>query len=620
MYATKIQLRNYGPIKDLTLPFPFTDNVPDPVVLVGENGSGKSILLSHIVNGLIVAKQTVFPDTPEVDPTKVYKLRSNNYIHTGAQYSFARVDYQNDFYVTELRLANNKDHYDTPPAGVEDDSVIGLWNNLTPTGQDRFDTNIEQSQINLLKDIFRNNCILYFPFNRFEEPAWLNARHLRYKAHHMDQAPYEGETNRQIISYSPLKTNQDWLFEILYDRAVFEMQLLHPSGRQNENLQSPSVSLFAGYHGRATATYEAALQIASAITRTTSARFGIGRRGDRRVSLESDSGSLVPNLFQLSSGETSLLDIFMSVLRDFDSSGAPYAGTADIRGIVIIDEADLHLHAHHQHDVLPDLIKLFPKIQFIITTHSPLFVLGMKRAFGDNGFAIHQMPDGRLISPEEFSEFGEAYSSFRSTQRFSQDIRSAIDETQKPILITEGVTEQHYLRRAAQFLGREEVLGSFAIRDGGGRGNLAKVWKHFNHTLTGLVGTKVLLLFDCDRQRQNSDSGSLFQRTIPFYSGNPIRKGIENLFGKASLEEARCHKPEFFDVEHQRRVTERGVERVIPEIWSVNDDEKMNLCDWLCQNGSKDDFECFEVIFNLMHEVLHSSASDISANGPAVTE
>ncbi|MCX7088744.1 MAG: AAA family ATPase [Methylococcales bacterium] len=40
-------------------------------------------------------------------------------------------------------------------------------------------------------------------------------------------------------------------------------------------------------------------------------------------------------------------------------------------GVVLIDEIDMHLHPAWQQTVLSDLIKAFPKIQFIITTHSP---------------------------------------------------------------------------------------------------------------------------------------------------------------------------------------------------------------------------------------------------------
>lgn len=40
-------------------------------------------------------------------------------------------------------------------------------------------------------------------------------------------------------------------------------------------------------------------------------------------------------------------------------------------GIVLIDEVDMHLHPEWQQVVLNNLIEAFPRIQFIVTTHSP---------------------------------------------------------------------------------------------------------------------------------------------------------------------------------------------------------------------------------------------------------
>ena len=44
------------------------------------------------------------------------------------------------------------------------------------------------------------------------------------------------------------------------------------------------------------------------------------------------------------------------------------------RGIVMVDEIDLHLHPKWQMDVLPTLAKALPNLQFIVTSHSPLIV------------------------------------------------------------------------------------------------------------------------------------------------------------------------------------------------------------------------------------------------------
>jgi predicted ATP-binding protein involved in virulence len=45
-----------------------------------------------------------------------------------------------------------------------------------------------------------------------------------------------------------------------------------------------------------------------------------------------------------------------------------------IEGIVIIDELDLHLHPTWQRRVIHDLKRIFPRIQFIATTHSPQLI------------------------------------------------------------------------------------------------------------------------------------------------------------------------------------------------------------------------------------------------------
>lgn len=43
----------------------------------------------------------------------------------------------------------------------------------------------------------------------------------------------------------------------------------------------------------------------------------------------------------------------------------------ETQGVVLIDELDLHLHPEWQRRVLGDLRRAFPRIQFIVTTHSP---------------------------------------------------------------------------------------------------------------------------------------------------------------------------------------------------------------------------------------------------------
>ena len=613
MYTKRIQIVNYGPIAELDIDFPFENETPKPLVLVGENGSGKSILLSHIVNGLITAKGVAFPETPEIEPGKVYKLRSNTYIKPGSEYYFARVDLEDSFYTSEIRMRHAKQEYPDVPAGIPESAAQAMWEKVGPKDYDHYDSNLtaDPDTAKKVQEIFAKNCVLYFPFNRFEEPAWLNAENLKAQAHYMDISHFAGATTRKVIASSPLHENQNWLFDVIYDRAAFEGGWRPLSVDFSDGRGSVLITEWQGYSGQSTNNYEIALQILQRITRSN-VRFGIGRRHNRVVSVISSAGSqerqLVPNIFQLSSGETSLLNLFLSVLHDFDLCGTPFTNATDIRGIVIVDEIDLHLHAIHQYEVLPDLIKMFPNVQFVVTTHSPLFALGMQRVFGEDGFALYRLPHGRQISAEEFSEFGDAYRVFTETLRFSNDMRAAIERAQKPIVFVEGTTDQRYIERASTLLAREALFSRFELRDGGGKGNLAKIWKDSLLPLTELLPQQVLLLFDCDSDKPSDTKGRLVQRSIPLQDQHLIKKGIENLFSKATLEMAHRYNPAFFSTEEQHNGTdENGQPITFPEKWSINDGEKTNLCDWLCENGTLEDFQHFELIFELIQEMLDST-------------
>ena len=133
--------------------------------------------------------------------------------------------------------------------------------------------------------------------------------------------------------------------------------------------------------------------------------------------------------------------------------------------------------AIHQYEVLPSLIRLFPKVQFVVTTHSPLFVLGMNETVGENGFGIYRMPEGNLITAEEFSEFGDAYRAFATTSKFADDVKIAIQQAQSPILYMEGKTDIAYLQKAAQLLSKQDILAGVKIEDGNGSGSMTNIWK-----------------------------------------------------------------------------------------------------------------------------------------------
>jgi predicted ATP-binding protein involved in virulence len=50
-----------------------------------------------------------------------------------------------------------------------------------------------------------------------------------------------------------------------------------------------------------------------------------------------------------------------------------------VTGVVLIDEFGVHLHPSLQSEVLPRLAAIFPHLQWIVTTHSPLIINGLRK-------------------------------------------------------------------------------------------------------------------------------------------------------------------------------------------------------------------------------------------------
>lgn len=82
------------------------------------------------------------------------------------------------------------------------------------------------------------------------------------------------------------------------------------------------------------------------------------------------NGSLI-QINQLSDGEKSLLALVGDIARRLILANPSLENPLYGEGIVLIDEIELHLHPKWQREVINKLQKVFPNIQFILTTHSP---------------------------------------------------------------------------------------------------------------------------------------------------------------------------------------------------------------------------------------------------------
>lgn len=101
------------------------------------------------------------------------------------------------------------------------------------------------------------------------------------------------------------------------------------------------------------------------------------RFNSRRLEIvvEFNNGVIQP-FSHLSDGQRSLAG-FAGDLAMRMSRLNPHLGDSVLQqtpGIVLIDEIDLHLHPNWQRHIVEDMRRLFPKVQFVATTHSPFIV------------------------------------------------------------------------------------------------------------------------------------------------------------------------------------------------------------------------------------------------------
>jgi predicted ATP-binding protein involved in virulence len=98
---------------------------------------------------------------------------------------------------------------------------------------------------------------------------------------------------------------------------------------------------------------------------------------------------------QLSAGEKTLFALTADLAKRFILANPHLENPFDGQGIVLIDEIDLHLHPKWQRKVLTKLREIFPNVQFVVTTHSPVILGGIASRY------VRSLHNGVIYSVED---------------------------------------------------------------------------------------------------------------------------------------------------------------------------------------------------------------------------
>jgi len=80
------------------------------------------------------------------------------------------------------------------------------------------------------------------------------------------------------------------------------------------------------------------------------------------------------DIMQLSDGYKTLLSLVIDLAIRMALANPEIKNPLESEAVVLIDEMDLHLHPEWQRRVVGDLLRTFPKTQFLLTTHSPFII------------------------------------------------------------------------------------------------------------------------------------------------------------------------------------------------------------------------------------------------------
>ena len=454
MYINRIIEENIGPIENVQIVMPFNEKCPKPIIIVGENGTGKSTIISNIVDSFYEIAGTAYLDARKQGKTvgyEYYKSITPIEIHAGKQYLCSYIKYEDEEeelsaieYVFKSGMLDANEF--KSKAGITSQKMT--W---------KKDENYKCATVNKedAEKILEKEILCYFGPDRYEKPFWMGKQYYETMEYeHITVKPrFNGEMELPILINGMTSKTLQWLLDVIVDsrgdigpdgNGGLRLENVTPNdvmslGVARKNIEKIMSNIIGEevYFG---------LNFRS----THGSRFNIKRRKDNSL--------VIPSLDSLSTGQSALFNMFATIVRYADTININNSiHLSDITGIVVIDEIELHLHSSLQREVLPKLIALFPKIQFIITTHSPLFLLGMEEQFGEFGFEIYQMPQGIRINAERFSEFQKAYTYLTNTQQYEQDIYEAIKtKHDKMLVVTEGTTDWKHMKAAYNKLSQME--------------------------------------------------------------------------------------------------------------------------------------------------------------------
>lgn len=176
------------------------------------------------------------------------------------------------------------------------------------------------------------------------------------------------------------------------------------------------------------------------------------------VVLECDSGNFI--IDAVSGGISAIIDITWQIFMYSTGKGASFS--------VLIDEIENHLHPTMQRRILPDLVKAFPNVSFIVSTHNPLIVGSVKDSevyilvFNENRKVVAQRLD-LINKAKTAAEILDEVLGVSSTMPVwaEEELNGIVNKYMKMDIINKGVFQK--MRTELSEMGLEKLIPNAII-------------------------------------------------------------------------------------------------------------------------------------------------------------
>ena len=146
---------------------------------------------------------------------------------------------------------------------------------------------------------------------------------------------------------------------------------------------------------------------------------------------------------ELSDGYSSVIYIVSDLILRMDKNWLleDKISEYDYQGIVLIDELETHLHIELQKKIFPFLTKFFPKIQFIVTTHSPYILNSISNA---KAYDLERQVELDNLSGFSSDDLAEGYF---EADAYSDELKNSLNRYEE-LCFRKDLTEEERAERA----------------------------------------------------------------------------------------------------------------------------------------------------------------------------